>query len=101
MDKVTMDRIAKLHPNVRNEMTNIINECNKALTGRSQVRIAQGLRTFAEQEALYQKRPKVTNAKAGQILNTKNSCSIPNIVSSSLISGLLKKSTTEFRVFVL
>jgi peptidoglycan L-alanyl-D-glutamate endopeptidase CwlK len=66
MDKVTMDRIAKLHPNVRNEMTNIINECNKALTGRSQVRIAQGLRTFAEQEALFQKRPKVTNAKAGQ-----------------------------------
>ncbi len=61
-----MDRIAKLHPNVRNEMTNIINECNKALTGRSQVRIAQGLRTFAEQEALFQKRPKVTNAKAGQ-----------------------------------
>ena len=66
MDKATLDRIAKLHPMVREEMTTIISECNKALSGRSQVRVAQGLRTFAEQDALYAKRPKVTNAKGGQ-----------------------------------
>jgi peptidoglycan L-alanyl-D-glutamate endopeptidase CwlK len=66
MDKTTLDRINLLHPSVRKEMEDIINECNKALTGRSQVRVAQGLRTFAEQDALYAKRPKVTNAKGGQ-----------------------------------
>jgi peptidoglycan L-alanyl-D-glutamate endopeptidase CwlK len=69
MDKVTLDRIAKLHPMVREEMTTIINECNKILTGRSQVRVAQGLRTFAEQNALYNQRPKVTNAKGGQSIH--------------------------------
>jgi peptidoglycan L-alanyl-D-glutamate endopeptidase CwlK len=69
MDKATLDRIAKLHPLVRQEMTTIINECNRALTGRSQVRISQGLRTFAEQDDLYAKRPKVTNAKGGQSIH--------------------------------
>lgn len=66
MDKVTEQRISKLHPLVRAEVTEVINACNKRLTGRAQVRIAQGLRTDEEQDALYKKRPKVTNAKAGQ-----------------------------------
>lgn len=69
MDKPTQDRIARLHPSVREEMTNIINECNSKLNGRSQVRISEGLRTFAEQDALYKKRPKVTNAKGGQSIH--------------------------------
>ena len=55
MDKATLDRIQALHPSVRAEMSTIVNECNKALTGRSQVRISQGLRTFAEQDSLYAK----------------------------------------------
>ena len=66
MDLPTSNRIAQLHPSVRNEVAKIINECDKALTGRAKVRISQGLRTFAEQDALYRKRPKVTNAKGGQ-----------------------------------
>ncbi|MGK4568016.1 M15 family metallopeptidase [Flavobacterium sp. 3HN19-14] len=66
MDKASQDRIQKLHPSVRDEVTTIVNECNAALKGRSQMRIAQGLRTFAEQDALYAQRPKVTNAKGGQ-----------------------------------
>ena len=74
MDTPTKNRIAKLHPSVRNEVTTIIQECNKALTGRAKVRITQGLRTFAEQDALYQQgrtKPgkKVTNAKAGQSIH--------------------------------
>jgi len=69
MDKPTLDRIAKLHPFVREEMTKIINECNLSLKGRSQVRIAQGLRTIAEQDALYKQRPKVTKAKGGQSIH--------------------------------
>ncbi len=69
MDQTTEQRISKLHPSVRYEITTIINECNKVLTGRAQVRISQGLRTNAEQDALYNKKPKVTNAKGGQSIH--------------------------------
>ncbi len=71
MDKPTQDRIAKLHPSIRAEVTKIIQECDVALTGRVKIRITQGLRTSQEQDALYQEgrtKPgkKVTNAKEGQ-----------------------------------
>ena len=74
MDNVTKERISKLHPSVREEVTKIINECNANLTARAQVRIAQGLRTFEEQADLYAQgrtKPgkKVTNAKAGQSIH--------------------------------
>lgn len=69
MDKATEERIAKLHPLVRNEVAKIIKECDIALTGRAKVRISQGLRTFAEQDALYNQKPKVTNAKGGQSIH--------------------------------
>jgi peptidoglycan L-alanyl-D-glutamate endopeptidase CwlK len=48
MDTPTKNRIAKLHPSVRNEVTAIIQECDKALTGRATIRITQCLRTFAD-----------------------------------------------------
>lgn len=87
MDKTTEDRIAKLHPSVREEVTNIINECNSNLSGRSQVRISQGLRTFAEQDALYKQRPKVTNAKGGQsIHNFGFACDIVLIIDGKTAS---------------
>jgi peptidoglycan L-alanyl-D-glutamate endopeptidase CwlK len=72
IDKATQDRITKLHPSVRAEVTKFIEDINtNILTGRAKVRIAQGLRTFAEQDALYAQgrtKPgkKVTNAKGGQ-----------------------------------
>lgn len=71
MDTVTKQRIEKLHPSVREEMTKIINECNLALTGKAKVRITQGLRTIEEQNQLYAigrtlPGKKVTNAKGGQ-----------------------------------
>lgn len=71
MDKPTQNQIAKLHPTIRQEVTKIVQECDLALTGRAKVRITQGLRTFAEQDALYaQGRTKpgkiITKAKAGQ-----------------------------------
>jgi peptidoglycan L-alanyl-D-glutamate endopeptidase CwlK len=69
MDKPTLDRIALLHPKVREEMKTIISECNVLLNGRSQVRVTQGLRTFAEQDALFKQKPKVTNAKGGQSIH--------------------------------
>ncbi len=71
MDKPTQNQIEKLHPSVRSEVTQIVLDCDVALTGKAKVRITQGLRTFAEQDALFQqgrttKGKKVTNAKAGQ-----------------------------------
>lgn len=74
MDKVTLDRIEKLHPLVREEARQIIRECDEALSGRAKVRITQGLRSFEEQEKLYAigritSGKKVTNAKAGQSIH--------------------------------
>ena len=72
MDSVTLKRINQLHPKLRLEMQKIINECNANLIGRAQVRISQGLRTFSEQQALYNQGrttpgKKVTNAKEGHL----------------------------------
>lgn len=69
IDKPSLEKISKLHPSVREEVSTIINECNTNLKSRSQVRIAQGLRTFEEQTKLFLQRPKVTNAKAGQSIH--------------------------------
>lgn len=85
MDQITQDRINKLHPKVREEVRQLIEKANAALTGSAQVRIVQGLRTFAEQDGLYAlgrtkvnpdgktaKRPKgyvVTNARGGQSIH--------------------------------
>lgn len=66
MDAVTSGRINLLHPAIREEVRQCVEQANKLLTGNSQMRIVQGLRTFEEQDALYKKRPKVTNAKGGQ-----------------------------------
>jgi len=71
MDKITEQRIQTLHPSLREEVTKIILECDKLLTGRAKVRVAQALRTKSEQDALYaQGRTTpgkiVTNAKFGQ-----------------------------------
>lgn len=72
IDDVSLKRIEQLHPLVRDEVKKIVHEINSdALKGRANVRIAQGLRTFAEQNALYAQgrtKPgkKVTNAKGGQ-----------------------------------
>lgn len=74
MDTPAQNRIKKLHPLVREEVTRIIHECKLALTGRAKVRITQGLRTYKEQQDLYDQgrskpRRKVTNAKPGQSIH--------------------------------
>lgn len=72
IDAASKNRIMKLHPSVRVEVANILEEINtKHLKGISKCMITQGLRTFAEQDALYAQgrtKPgkKVTNAKGGQ-----------------------------------
>lgn len=70
LDKITQDRIKLLHPIWRTQVAEAIAEANESLAlGNMQVRIVQGLRTFEEQDALFIKRPKVTNAKGGQSLH--------------------------------
>lgn len=74
MDAPTKQRIAKLHPSVREEVTQIITQCDKALTGKAKIRITQGLRNNAEQDAMYahgRTAPgkKITNAKGGQSIH--------------------------------
>lgn len=78
MDKATQDRIATLHPKVRQEGQLIYNEICAALSGKAMCRFAYTMRTFDEQAALYaQGRTKlfdaagkklgvVTKANAGQ-----------------------------------
>lgn len=70
MDKISLERIELLHPKLREEAKQILQECNEKLTGRASVRITQTLRTIAEQDALYAqgrttKGKIVTNAKGG------------------------------------
>ena len=70
MDKISEQRIALLHPKVRAEVTKLITEINSnVLTGEAKVRVAQGFRTFEEQDALFKQRPKVTNAKGGDSIH--------------------------------
>lgn len=82
MDKISALRINQLHPKLRNEALAILADVENRLTGRAQMRITFGLRTFDEQAELYNLgRTKanpdgktklkplgniVTNAKAGQ-----------------------------------
>lgn len=65
-DKTTLDRIELLHPAVREEAKAIYAEICERLTGRAQCRFSHTLRTFAEQDALYAQKPKISNAKGGQ-----------------------------------
>lgn len=74
MDARNKAIVDKLHPKVREELPKIIDEINAKLPGRSKIRLSQGLRTFAEQDALYAqgrttKGPKVTQAKGGQSIH--------------------------------
>jgi peptidoglycan L-alanyl-D-glutamate endopeptidase CwlK len=69
-DQVTLDRIKLLHPKLRDEAIQIYDEIYEALTGKARCRFSFTLRTFAEQDAIYQQgRTKpgniVTKAKAG------------------------------------
>jgi peptidoglycan L-alanyl-D-glutamate endopeptidase CwlK len=70
-DLITIQRIALLHPKLREEALSIYEEICEALTGRAICRFSYTLRTFAEQDALYAigrtvGGRKVTNAKGGQ-----------------------------------
>jgi peptidoglycan LD-endopeptidase CwlK len=69
-DQPTLNKISTLHPKLRDEALLIYNEINAALTGRAKVRFTFTLRSFEEQQAIYNQGRTtpgniVTNAKPG------------------------------------
>lgn len=69
-DQISYERAKKLHPQVADDVIYLIEKAEQNLADNMAVRIVQALRTFEEQDELYQrgrttKGPVVTNAKAG------------------------------------
>jgi peptidoglycan L-alanyl-D-glutamate endopeptidase CwlK len=65
-----MSKIDTLNPLIREEVRIAVNYVNShILTGCVQMIVTQGLRTFEEQDKLYNQKPKVTNAKGGQSIH--------------------------------
>jgi peptidoglycan L-alanyl-D-glutamate endopeptidase CwlK len=70
-DAITLQRIQKLHPAVRQEATEIYEKICAALTGKAYCRFTHTLRTIKEQDALYAQGrtapgKKVTWARGGE-----------------------------------
>lgn len=70
MDIISVRRLQQLHPKLRDEAIGLFAEAECALSGRAKPRVTFGLRTFQEQQALYEQGrskpgPIVTNAKPG------------------------------------
>lgn len=80
-DKISLERCQRLHPSIQNEVIALIDKAEAEIDQNLAIRVVQGLRTFAEQDALYnqpwdkkdndgdsridESDEKVTNAKAG------------------------------------
>lgn len=69
-DAISLKRIDTLHPAIRQEVKETIEEVEKDFPAGPMVRVTDALRTFEEQTALYAKGrsapgPRVTNARAG------------------------------------
>jgi peptidoglycan L-alanyl-D-glutamate endopeptidase CwlK len=70
MDRVTLNRIEQSHPNIREELREDYLYCNNKLLGKGvRLRFSSVFRTIEEQNELYNKRPKVTNARGGQSIH--------------------------------
>lgn len=69
MDKLTLERIKLAHPNIRKELAQQYTEINSLLPKGVRLRFAYVYRSNSEQDALFNQRPKVTNAKGGQSIH--------------------------------
>ena len=69
MDKITIDRINKAHPKIREELLSLYLECNNMLPKGVRLRFSYVFRSPEEQHALFLKRPKVTNADSWQSIH--------------------------------
>jgi peptidoglycan L-alanyl-D-glutamate endopeptidase CwlK len=66
VDKITLDRIELLRVSLKQEAKAIYSDICKALNGRAICRFAHTYRSNKEQDLLFAKRPKVTNARGGE-----------------------------------
>jgi len=65
-----MSKIDTLHPLIREEVQRLVDHCNTSvLKSDVQMIVTCGNRSFDEQTKLYNQKPKVTNAKAGQSIH--------------------------------
>lgn len=69
MDATTIVRINQAHPKIRQQLLQQYQEANNLLGKGARLRFAYVYRSVAEQNALFNKRPKVTNAKGGQSIH--------------------------------
>lgn len=65
-DQVTLDRIKEIHPLLEGELNDIYADICEALKGKAICRFAHTYRSFEEQDKLFAKKPKVTNARGGE-----------------------------------
>ena len=70
VDKITIERIKLAHPIIREQLMKDYIECNNKVLGKGvRLRFAWVFRTPKQQNQLFAKRPKVTNAKAWQSIH--------------------------------
>lgn len=69
MDAITVERISKAHPKIRQELMELYQLADSKLGENIRLRFAWVYRTAKEQNLLFNKKPKVTNAKAWQSIH--------------------------------
>lgn len=69
MDKITIERIKKAHPSLREDLMAQYIECNNMLPEGVRLRFAYVYRTPEEQDKLFKQKPKVTNAAGWQSIH--------------------------------
>ena len=69
MDKITIDRIKTAHPKIKDELNVYYTECNNMLPKGVRLRFSHVYRSPKEQDALFNQKPKVTNAKGWQSIH--------------------------------
>ena len=68
-DNLTIDRINKAHPKIKEELLSLYLQCNNMLPKNVRLRFSYVFRSPEEQHALFLKRPKVTNADKFQSIH--------------------------------
>lgn len=68
-DNLTIDRIYKSHPKIKEELLSLYLQCNNMLPKNVRLRFSYVFRSPEEQHALFLKRPKVTNADSWQSIH--------------------------------
>ena len=69
MDSLTISKINKAHQRIKELLLNQYNEINKCLPVGVRLRLTSVYRTPAEQDILFNQKPKVTNAKGWQSIH--------------------------------